>query len=217
MIALLLKLARHRAAWGVRIALGVFAALGATSALRYRAGDRAGYARGVSAERSAHARTDSIAKAASDSAWRVLHAQSIALRDSLQLAQVARARHAQRTAHAEGRLAEALAQWMAINATPDTGSGASPKATGCDAVVRTCDEFRAQVALDRTSAAEEKRLLEASVASRDTTIAGEPVRTAAAVRSGITTWRIGHREPSRGKWFAIGAGLSALLTYAVTR
>jgi len=200
----LLPILRHRATWGVGIALGGLLAIAAHGWLRYRDG----FADGMASERTVRQHEASIAKAAADSAWSVLYAASIRSRDAQRIAEKAAARAETRSRVAEAKLADALAGYRA-----DT----SRRTPQCDELATACANAAALWGHERDT-------LTALVAVQDTTIqrqgemiAAEPQRVAASVMDALAQQRSTIKKPSRLTWASVGAVLGTILTLGVMR
>jgi hypothetical protein len=194
----LLPLLKHRATWGVGIALGVFVALASHGRLKYTEGHRDGVAKATQA-----AQADALtAKAVSDSAWAVLYAQAAAARDAERAALARVARAEARTRAATARVANALTVFAA-----DTVAQMVP---ACAELAESCANAAALWGHERDT-------LSALIAAqgRALLIAGdlqatEPQRMADALRVALAEQRRTFRRPSRVRWLLSGVALGAV-------
>lgn len=201
----LVPILKHRATWGVGIAVGFLVALAAHGRVKYAEGHRDGYAKSIM-----HAQADALtAKAVSDSAWAVLYAQAAAARDAERAALARAARAEARTREATARLANSLA----VFAT-DTVAQINP----------TCSELADACANAAALWGHERDTLTALVAAQDTTILrqgafmnSEPQRMQDALRVALAQQRQTFRAPSRLGWFARGALAGAVAVLGLVR
>jgi hypothetical protein len=189
----LLPILKHRATWGVGIALGVFVALAAHGRLKYTEGHRDGTA----SARAEAQRDAAAARAAFDSAWAVLYAQAAAARDAQRTAEAAAARARTRSAVAEARLANSLA----VFATDTVAQ-----------IIPACSELASSCANAAALWTHERDTLSALIAAQDRTIlsqtdmiATEPARLADAMRAALARQRETFKGPSRVRWLSVGA------------
>jgi hypothetical protein len=197
----LLPLLKHRATWGVGIAMGVLVALAAHGRLRYAEGHRDGFAKATQA-----AQADALtAKAVSDSAWAVLYAQAAQARDAERAALAKVARAEARSREAGARVANALVLFAA-----DTVAQMNP----------TCSELADACRNAAALWGQERDTLTALVATQDTTILrqgqfmnSEPQRMQDALRVALAQQRQTFRAPSRVTWGTLGAVLGAVVVW----
>lgn len=200
----LLPLLRHRATWGVGIAVGVFAALIAFGRLKYTEGFRDG-----SAEAEAVAQRDAtVAKAASDSAWSAMYQTAIRSRDAQRIAEKAAARAETRTRVAMARLSDALAAYRADTVV---------QSATCDALATACANAAALWTAERDTLTALIAVQDTVVIRQSDIIANEPQRLADALRVALARQRATFRGPSRVTWSSIGALAGAVLTLGVIR
>jgi hypothetical protein len=200
----LLPLLKHRATWGVAIALGVLVAITAHGRLKYREGYGAGFV-----ARAVDAHADALtAKAISDSAWAVLYAQAASARDAERAALAKVARAEARTRAATARLDDALAAYRVdtVSHTP------------------ACSEMADACAVAAALWAQERDTLAQLIAAQDTVVlrqsellAEEPSRLQSAVRVALEQQRRTFRGPSRVTWASVGALLGTIVTLGLVR
>lgn len=200
----LLPILKHRATWGVGVAVGVLVAIAAHGALRYRDG----VADGMASERAIRQHEAAMAKAMADSTWAVLYAQALDARDAQRSAEQAAARAETRTRLATARLDDALA---AVQADP------TPQTPQCTALATSCAHARAAWDVERDS-------LHRLIATKDTLqrraaamALAEPIRLQSALRVALEQQRAAFRAPSRLTWASVGAVLGTLVTLGVLR
>ena len=204
MIALL-PILKHRATWGVAVALGGLIAIAAHGRLKYAEGHRDGTVQAAALSQ----RDAMVAKAAADSAWSAMYQTALRSRDAQRIAEKAAARARTRSAVAETRLANALAVFAG-------DSGAQ--------VIPVCAELADSCASAAALWTHERDTLTALIATQDATILRhtemrmtEPARYAAALREALARQRETFRAPSRVTWATLGAIAGAVLTLGVVR
>jgi hypothetical protein len=192
----LLPILKHRATWGVGIAMGVLIAVAWHGKNRY--------AEGVRDERGRSQADALTAKAVSDSAWAVLYAQAAQARDAERAALAKVARAEARTRAAMGRLTNALTVFAI-----DTVAQMNP----------TCAELASSCANAASLWGHERDTLTALIAAQDTTIlrqgemlTQEPQRMQDALRVALAQQRQTFRAPSRATWAVFGAIAGAIVT-----
>lgn len=198
-LSLATRVLRSRITWGLGVALGVFVAVWANGALKYRQGVAAG-------ELAAQLRADSvraIVEIERDSVALQLRVTRGLLTDSLHVLELRVARADERLAQARRTYARTLSRLdsaLAADTTP------SPLRSACTEFRSACELAKREA--DSTIAAQREQIetQETKIATQDSTIAGEPDRTATAVTRGIQRDRAMRQEPSRTKWVLIGAG-----------
>jgi hypothetical protein len=204
MLGAILPILKHRATWGVGIALGVLVAIAAHGRLRYAAGYDAGFV-----ARAVDAHADALtARAIADSTWAVLYAQALDARDAQRSAEQAAARAETRTRRATARLDDALA---AVQADP------TPQTPQCTALATSCAQARAAWDAERDS-------LHRVIATTDTLqrraaamAMAEPIRLQSALRVALEQQRQTFRAPSRVTWGTVGALVGAVVTLGLVR
>lgn len=212
MMAVALKLLRHKATWGVGVAIGVLFAVWGNGALKYREGNAAG----VAQEKAAWQSEVALARASALSSQVAADAAMSALRDSLREANRRIAQLSEARALAEGKYAQALRFYRQERAL-SADTTITLVRTACDELADSCELAMQAAAVERMALTDKLRLAEALSTTQDSTIRTEPVRVTSAIRDALATQRATQRQPSRTKWALVGAGVGALSTWLVLR
>lgn len=199
LLSLAMRLLRSRVTWGVGVAVGMLLAIAAHGTLRFREGKAAG----MQLEALRRDSLEATATAAHDSVVAMLARESRAKSDSIHQAQVAAARAGERLAAAQLRYRQTLSQLdsaLAADTTP------SPIRDACTEFRSACElaQERANAVID--SLTQVATLTASALATEQAKSAGEPERTATAVRRAVRDDRATRSVPSRTKWALIGAG-----------
>ncbi|MBC7844125.1 MAG: hypothetical protein H7099_17580, partial [Gemmatimonadaceae bacterium] len=130
---------------------------------------------------------------------------------SVQLAEAAAQRAAERTARAEGRLEAAQLRYAQARATDTTSS---PALLACDALALSCEEAKAAARIERDSLKKVITLKDRAIATKDSSAQAEPERARQQIARGIQQWRETHPQPSRVTAFSVGTLTGVAMTIA---